>query len=215
MNTTTFQSQSCSFSCLSWKVLMRHTFEAHSNEHNFKFSCIFCSQTFTLYSSMMSHLSRKHRGELEGNYLHQSHQGLEEVEDDESDGGESSYMPFRDEMDHQPISPPPQPDHQRVCKAAALFLLTLKEKYKLTQTAINFSVSQVQQMVTYALEDMREHVQQNALDKFGAELPDVDKFTTSDPFEDLKTEHMQTKFLKDHFDLIVCFFTGIYKASLW
>ena len=40
-------------------------------------------------------------------------------------------------------SEPGMPDHLGMQKASATLLLTLKEKHKLTQTALDFSVEQV------------------------------------------------------------------------
>lgn len=80
-------------------------------------------------------------------------------------------------------------------RSAALFLLTLKEKYKLTQTALNFAVGQVQYMVNFALEDCLQLASTQ-------ELPGGLSFNI-DPFEDLKTEYMQTKFFKENFGLVV------------
>lgn len=40
-------------------------------------------------------------------------------------------------------------------RSAALYLLTLKERYRLTQTALNFAVSQVGFMTDYISQDIR------------------------------------------------------------
>ena len=180
---------------------MRHAFETHSSEPNFKFSCIFCTQTFRLYSSMVSHLNRKHKGESTSEILSQPAFEQEETRDDSELGDDD----VNDDMDDLPNSHElsPQAGHHSLHRAAALFLLTLKEKYRLTQTAVNFSVFQVQQMVTYALEDMRNTVQQHAVRTIGAELPELQDIISIDPFEDLQTEHMQTKYFREHFDLTV------------
>ena len=179
---------------------MCHAFETHSSEANFKFSCWFCSQTFNVYSSMVSHLLRKHRGEMD---REESNKPIVEQIRDDSESMIHYYMHIDDDGDDDVSqSWVSESSHYRLCRAAALFLLTLKEKHKLTQPAINFSVFQVQQMLTYALDNMKGTIQQCAFRTFGAELPDLNDFTI-DPFEELLTEHMQTKFFKDHFDLTV------------
>ena len=50
----------CCFCC---KVLLRHTFQSHSNKPNFLFTCGVegSQQTFRIYVSICSHLNRKHR----------------------------------------------------------------------------------------------------------------------------------------------------------
>ena len=53
-------------------------------------------------------------------------------------------------------------------KHSALFLLNLKEKHRLTQTSINFALSQVQQMINHIIQklqsDVQHVVQQHLLD---------------------------------------------------
>lgn len=46
---------------------MRHTFEAHSSEPSFSFTCGIngCTSSFKLFSSFSSHLNRKHSAHLE------------------------------------------------------------------------------------------------------------------------------------------------------
>ena len=48
--------------------------------------------------------------------------------------------------------------------SAALFLLTLKEKYRLTQSALDFAVGQVKHMVGYMVEDMQSAVQSTMIE---------------------------------------------------
>ena len=47
----------------------------------------------------------------------------------------------------------------RLEKSAALFPLSLKEQYEITQSALDFAVLQVRQMVAYAVEDVKESVE--------------------------------------------------------
>ena len=181
---------------------MRHVFETHSNEPNFKFPCCSCGQTFSQYSSMVSHLSRKHRSSDVATATQPV--TLQDQGDifspEPSTEGHADYLPVDPLLNRS--------EHFRLRRAAALFLLTLKEKYKLTQTTIDFAVCQVQHMVSYALQDMKDEVQQHVARTLGAELPDlIDIMDTSiDPFEGLQTEYMQTKFFRENFDLTVGYF---------
>ena len=60
--TVMFCCRYCCFCPRSWLLFMRHTFQAHSNEPNFIFTCGVngCQQTFKNYSSITSHLKRRH-----------------------------------------------------------------------------------------------------------------------------------------------------------
>ena len=83
---------------------------------------------------------------------------------------------------------------------AGLFLLTLKEKYRLSQTSINFALSQVKEMTNNIVQDIQYKVEseiQQYLAGTGIDAPDLSNcFNTIHPFEELQTEHMQSKFYK-------------------
>ena len=68
-------------------------------------------------------------------------------------------------------------------KVAALFLLTLQEKYKVSQAAINFTVGSIHSILE------------------GVSKPHSLNF--NDPFASLKTEHQQMKFYRREFGLVV------------
>ena len=176
---------------------MHHVFDTHSNEPNFKFACNICSQTFTKYSSMTSHLYRKHRG--------QAHQSSVAATDDqepptsiaeiqhtlaEMDENSAEIDGSSAEVDAQSLQAERSLPCNSLQRSAALFLLTLKEKYKLTQTAVDFAVGQVQCMVNFALDDMRRRME-------------LSSTFSLDPFEELHSEYMQTKFFKENFGLVV------------
>ena len=136
---------------------MRHTFECHSNEPNFKFACCHCHQGFSNYSSMTSHLSRKHRFTAE-------------APDHDSTASETNQLQTQSDLDLDPVLEATDSNrsdttaavscHYLAQKSAALFLLTLKEKYKLTQTALDFAVGQVKHMLSFALDDMKDVLRQ-------------------------------------------------------
>ena len=63
--------------------------------------------------------------------------------------------------------------------AAAKFLLNLKEKYKLTQVSLDYTVKAVEDLLLLSNKRLEN------------------------PFEDLKTECQQNKFFKENFGLIV------------
>lgn len=179
---------------------MRHTFECHSSEPNFRMSCRICSQTFSNYSSMSSHISRKHKGCSleETDHISTVSQDLQIT-----NVAVDTPMMTSTTCDIHPQSS--QTHENQMYRSAALFLLTLKEKYNLTQTTVDFAVSQVQQMVKYALEDLKDNVLKSAHES-GYDLPMniVDAMDTSiNPFQDLHSEHMQTKFFKEYFNIVV------------
>ena len=58
-------------------------------------------------------------------------------------------------------------------------------------------LGQVQCMVNFALEDMKNSVQRSSNDELGCLSLNID------PFEDLHSEYMQTKYFKENFGLVV------------
>ena len=145
---------------------MRHTFECHSSEPNFKFPCQYCQQTFTNLSSIDSHLSRKHKIGSGDSSVTVPESTSEDVDDPFTSQLNDLTPDLHSQL--QDISAPLSEaiesvavdNHYLTQKSAALFLLTLKERYKLTQTAINFAVTQVQNMVSFAFEDIKEHLRE-------------------------------------------------------
>lgn len=182
---------------------MRHTFEAHSSVPNFRFTCGVegCCQTFTTYSAIKSHLNRKHKGtDLD------EPQTPIETEGGQPDG--AGFSGFDDASSMcQESAAEPMPHDSNLQRSAALFLLSLKEEHQNTQRAIDFAVGQVQQMVSYAVEDTMASVLsvlQEHSAVTGSELPDISGCSTvCDPFATLHTEYLQTKYYVQHFNLVV------------
>ena len=88
-----------------------------------------------------------------------------------------------------------------------MLLLTLKEKYRLTQSAITFAVSQVRETMNYVVDDVRDvaltqicqlgvlsEEQQTSLERV---------IEYADPFAGLQSEYMQTKYYRENFNLVV------------
>ena len=98
------------------------------------------------------------------------------------------------------------PEADQLQKAAALVLLCLKERYQIIQTAVDFAVGQVQLMLSYGVEDIRNTVEMR-LKSHSLEASTVSDIVESiniiDPFMCLRSEYMQTKYYKENFDLIV------------
>jgi hypothetical protein len=88
--------------------------------------------------------------------------------------------------------------------AAARFLLALKEQHRLTQVSINFLVDQVKLIVAGVVADV-ENAVKFKLASEGVTTIDIVQgcFTNVNPFEGLETEYKQSKFYKEHFNLVV------------
>lgn len=240
-----FTCQLCSFRSSTWRLWLRHTFEAHSSEPTFHLRCGIggCCLTFKHLSSMLSHLSRKHPGQCEISSNNPSSVGEEESKDvthyvhDTDDPvpssgelrareSEDTSDDFRDDQPTSELVETPGSYNdtntnenvdplERVTsnssssrkKAAGIFLLTLKEQHRLTQTSVNFALSQVKLMMSNIVQDVQckvENELQQHLASTGFSVPDLNNcFKSTNPFEGFETEHMQTKFYRQHFNLLV------------
>lgn len=82
-------------------------------------------------------------------------------------------------------------------KSAALFLLTFKEKYRLSQAAIDFAVGSVQQIVDSVCASAMAAVEMDPSSVAGIAA------NLEDPFASLQTNYQQNKFYREEFGLVV------------
>ena len=213
-----FTCSYCSFRSLLWRELTKHSFECHSNEPNFLEKCKVdgCVQTFCCYSSFNSHISRRHHGvdiEREARRAATNEDtatGSAEEREDERDDNSGAITETDDnlddgaivsmELDEEPstilLNPNNLDGSDRLQRSAALFLLSAKERFHLTQSALNFITQQMQQMVSFAIDEIEETVKKHLHDcRITMEL-DSQFEALRNPFLYLQTEHLQTKFYR-------------------
>ncbi|XP_065901791.1 uncharacterized protein [Dysidea avara] len=109
-----------------------------------------------------------------------------------------------------------QDDEVRSCKlyaskndrerSAALLLLTVKERFKLTQSAVDFITQQVHHIISYGVDDIQEVVQE-WLESQGIVMENFAELSARleplrNPFASFETEYLQSKFYRDHFNLV-------------
>ena len=169
----------------------------------------------------MSHLSRQHRDvDIESPAVHSlvtsfphdedgtrmDLSGFENSSPNRSPGLDRSGL-TEDQMDEDYPLAPNLTAQQSLQRSAALFLLTLKERYQLTQSALDFTVSQVKEMLFYDHQDKVAAINTALRNQSGertptqAELSDCLEY--KNPFATFQTEHLQTKYYREHFGLVV------------
>lgn len=82
-----------------------------------------------------------------------------------------------------------------ITKAAAKFILTLKERFKLTQVSLDYTVKAVDELMQLFSKCEQQSVSENP------ELAGSSPYQS--PFDELSTEYQQTKYFKENFGLIV------------
>lgn len=177
---------------------MRHTFECHSSSPSFLYPCGVsgCIQTFTSFSAISSHLQRRHPSDWTQ---------LQDSSTPETGNSSRREDLWSDEdvndtnIDGEVVA---TDSHVLAERSTALLLLTLKERHRLTQAAVNFSVGHIKEMVRHVLDDVKESVKEKLREAVQGDQ-DIDGCFDVDTFRGLDTEHLQTKFYKDHFNLIV------------
>ena len=199
---------SCSYCCFKsqkWRILLRHTFECHSSTPTFLFNCpaLGCSQSFRTFSGISSHIVRKHPRFNFSMQVSTSQSDLVSNDFEISNmNSEVQCMLDGDSMDHGNAVELNIPTFTNQQKSAALFILTLKERYCITQVALDFAIGQVKEMVGYIMDDVKLNLQQQLTN----ECLDIEQiFDHSKIFDGLNTEYLQQKFYRQHFGLVVCY----------
>ena len=203
---------------------MRHSFESHSSLSAFSFVCGInsCVKSFSNFSAMKSHIRRNHSEvnldsvEINGSAVdrEREHDDALETEGSLDETRENSPVlemldPRNcDERDQQEDTMQEPGLSSQMQKSMALFILTLKEKYKVTQAAIDFTVTQMKDNIDFVVNDLHQ-----AVDEGMREVPDlsednVARITSifsnfSSPFTNLETHYFQSKFYEENFGLIV------------
>lgn len=225
--TTTNQCFYCLFCSSSTLDVLKHSFESHSNQVNFRVVCSIngCQHTFcsgSSFSSYKTHASRKHPQwqenmnsckiiyggpALEPNLSSTAASG--DMLSNQSIDGRMSDMSHRDES--RPRDDRSVVKHHSTDKAVAQVLLTLQERYKTPQVAVDFVVKSMNDIVSQVSISLQESVIQGleATESYSAYSNIEHCFNLRSPLASLQTEHQRTKYYKDIFSLVVCFSSSV------
>lgn len=234
----------CSYRCTSYRSHTRHVFESHSGIPNFAFTCEIngCIRKFQNYNTLKSHIARNHCGEDPDSaptYLPSSSTLLSDSDTIEhvlNDEGPTSGPDSLQDCQLGPdidsiynseqsqtmcmIQSPSAIAANQLQKSSALYLLTLKEKYKLTQTAIDFTVGQLKVTVDNIVDDLHQAVDREIMNTPG--LSDDDKSRISsvfhnvkNPFSGLETQYLQSKYFEENFALVVSLFNIYINSNIF
>ena len=208
----------CTFYTTNILVFVKHLFEAHCLESNFFYICGIssCRYEFTsgsTYSTFLTHCNRKHNKWREtlcqstifdGHCLYMCDSGITNAKSKTS----SETVDFCDDMitedsDVMSVIVKPQfSEEEDIVLAAARFLITLKEKYRLTQASLDFALESVDDITKLTSQRIENSVQK-LLNDAGSDLRLSSCFTITNPFLNLRTECQQTKFYKEYLGLVV------------
>lgn len=225
---TTYSCTFCSFRSSNGIEYVKHLFQAHTFEPNFRYVCGIssCTHVFTTgasYDAFRGHCTRKHHNwkncfiptiDVEevwpgdhsgGSSSDASTEGVEaggvfedcsstdqDMDDNDFDVSQSVYSP--NECESECVGP------DNVKMAAAKFLLTLKERFKLTQASLDYTIKAVEEMMLLSANVYRQYFVEN---RELASIPFDQHSSLANPFVGLKTEYQQTKFFTENFGVML------------
>ena len=222
MDITTYNCDRCSFRCPTKLELIKHSFDSHSAEPLFQLKCGIqgCLHRFlpgSSFSSFKTHASRKHpnwqyfisqnpitevdtpamrsrAGEQDPSLLSLSESEPFDMEEGLAGMNDRETVQMDTITDEELFSSAKRP--------AALFLLTLKEKYNISQTALDYAVGSVTTIVDQVCSNVKRSVTATLREKGFTE--DISgSFNIDQPFHGLETEYRQSSFYKTEFGLVV------------
>lgn len=169
--------------------------------------CSHCFKCGSTYSSFKTHASRKHPNWYE--YVNTDTVAAvpSAVAPGDSSSANTEELPLANPLQHAPC--PDQAEYSELetissyqsCseaqRRAALFLLTFKEKYRLSQAAIDFAVTSLQTIVHSVCASAVAAVERDA-SSVAAIAANIE-----DPFASLRTNYQQTLFYRQEFGLVV------------
>ena len=233
----------CSYRCGERLDLIKHQFGAHSFEPTFRLfcwikGCQHCFRTGSSFSSFKTHANRKHKNWQDSINDTESLTSVSPAVLLASSTEQStSILPVDvDVSDHNDTSSAvpdtPAPDDRQLDtvtnsltshlpldgsfaarRAAALFLLTFKEKHELAQKSIDFAVGSIHTIIDGVLKSAAFSVH-NLLESDSS--PSYDDIAScmegcEDPFATLGTKFLQDKFYRNEFGLVVSTCTCMYR----
>lgn len=183
---------------------LKHIELFHSHQPSFSITCGLggCLRTFQNFKVFRNHVYSLHGGEA-----NISNQPNNEFNDD-GDSEDSDGIDLAGGVPCNPIEIVNVDDIQR---SSALFLMGMKEKYKLTQTALQGIVEGVSGLMRSHLSVLHTQISSVLPQNLSANtLSDIERLFSDErfchPFLGLETEHQQMKFIRRHFQFTVCYF---------
>lgn len=210
----------CSFRCEEQLDLIKHCFDTHSSfEPAFCLVCGIkgCLHQFrfgSTFSSFKTHATRKHPNWRNEITTRQVNSIPNDVRDDSEtslslsvallcpDEHPSSVDEYPSLVDECSGSDARVTKVRSVEETAALFILTLKKRYKLTQSALNFALGSVNEIISGVCNSI-EQTLLLSIDKSALDLEISSICQYNDPFRSLKSEYLQSKFYRERFGLVV------------
>lgn len=228
---TVKKCQLCDMKTSSMKFLLRHLTTIHSNRPDFSFSCELngCQRTFHNITTYKHHVYARHSKDHTN--LHFINNPVNsEADDSDSDSGSDDFGGVNDDnpssssnIDEVEETGNGNSSNQTIAitscfivatleditKAAAAWILKTKERHKIPQCAIKTIIEDVTSLFQTCIFRIFDAVKQQLSN---LDIEDVISLLSplfdpngdyGNPFKGLETDHMQLKYFKRNFGLIV------------
>lgn len=179
--------------------LLKHVELFHSHQLSFSITCGIggCLRTFHNFKVFRNHVYSIHGGDPSNQSAHSHVEELEPANDN------TDFNDSQAGVSDQSLSV------ENLSKPTALFLMGMKEKYKLTQAALQGIVEGVTSLIKGRLSALHAQINTIIPDSVSPEIKqNLDHLFSDDgefccPFLGLETQHQQLKFYQSHFDFVV------------
>ena len=196
------------FASFSYDCVLRHIGAVHSHEDGFRVRCGFdsCPRMLTNYHAFRRHLRKKH-----GYCLKTYSPTIGEEQPGER--STTSNSGAGDESESLGTDPDSQFQHDPLAlsekRSDAMYILKLKEKYKLAQTTVDGILSDTEEIAGRIVSRLQQRVLA-ILNEAGVDPKEIPGFLEVfegpeilRPFNGLNTEYLQDKYFRENMGLVV------------
>ena len=195
----------CSYTSISEEDVKKHVLKLHKHHPRFFVYCNSCLRSYTKWNSYLKHIQRGCRSvRLEGSITNSTNN---EQETDKSYLVSNGIGDTSEELSE----PKEEQDDQR---EQAAYILSIKEKYGISQVAVDHIVESTKSLVRDVLARFVNHISSS-----NQVSPDALRYINEEAkkcsdnlFKNLSTSHLQKKFIKDNFGYVVCVY--VYNVQL-
>uniref|UniRef100_A0A1X7V2N3 C2H2-type domain-containing protein n=2 Tax=Amphimedon queenslandica TaxID=400682 RepID=A0A1X7V2N3_AMPQE len=185
-----------------------------------------CTQSFTKYCSILSHISRHHGGlnsidekDIFGTVGEEIEGGTVDLNEQSSNSIDEPLTADQFQEELEPLALPEASTgltgthHIEMVEStaslrceeyqikSALFLLRLEERYRVTQVGIDFTVNQVRSINATIMNDVKASVLSLVDENNRSSIEDC--FDDVNPFKHLETSYLQNKFFKEKMNYVI------------
>ena len=203
----------CPDSLVSFNVsgYVKHIQVFQSHQPHFSLTCGIrgCVRTFKNFGTFRNHVSAKHNLKRPATFKPTPCNDCDEPNASENGDEDNTLIGDQDDMTYEGSMTSQQLESDTLKYSAALLLLRMKEKQKLTQVALQGVIEGVTDLFQRHHSILHAHVKQKLLEAevHASDIPRLNELFDEDiaghPFLGLETQYQQMTYFKSHLYLLV------------